>query len=249
MSEEEETPIVNPNAEVETENPEEQPIPLHEDSEPMETQPEVEEASEERPEWFPAKFWGEEGADNEKLAKSYTELEKKFKAGKHKAPEEYDVSNLIDQGLDNEDPSLNIYTEWAKENGVSQAAFEDLANKVFEISKQEEEKIAYDKNQEMAKLGERGQEKIQMAERILQKAPLSVAEREAIAFSLTSADSINAFVKLHQSITNENIPITPVVEAQQLSKEDLQAAIADPRWNTDQNFRQKYEKQWFSNPS
>ena len=88
-----------------------------------------------------------------------------------------------------------------------------------------------------------------MAERILQKAPLTTTEREAIAATLTSADSINAFVKLHQSITNESIPITPVVQAQELSKEDLDTAIADPRWNTDQNFRQKFERQWMSQAS
>ena len=249
MAEEQETPMVNANVEVEAENVEEKPIPLHADSEPMESEPEVKEEIADRPDWFPAKFWNDEGADNEKLAKSYTELEKKFKAGKHKAPESYDVSTLVDQGLDGEDASLNIYTEWAKENGVSQAAFEDLATKVFEISKQEEETTSYNKEQEMAKLGERGPEKIQMAERILQKAPLTTTEREAIAATLTSADSINAFVKLHQSITNESIPITPVVQAQELSKEDLDTAIADPRWNTDQNFRQKFERQWMSQAS
>ena len=41
----------------------------------------------ERPDYYPEKFWDEDGPDVEKLAKSYAELEKKFKAGKHKAPE------------------------------------------------------------------------------------------------------------------------------------------------------------------
>ena len=89
----------------------------------------------ERPDYYPEKFWDEDGPDVEKLAKSYAELEKKFKAGKHKAPEEYDVSSLADQGLDSDDPTVAVYQDWAKENGISQGAFEDLAGRVLALAK------------------------------------------------------------------------------------------------------------------
>jgi hypothetical protein len=83
-----------------------------------------------------------------------------------------------------------------------------------------------------------------MAERLLVRAPLTNDEREAIAYSLNSADAINAFLKYHQAITNEGIPVTPAVNTPSITREDLEAAIADPRWKTDAGFRSKIEKQW-----
>jgi len=236
-----EGPMLNVNGQPEAEAQVEAPIPLH-DEPATETQEKAEPL--ERPENFPAKFWTDEGPDVDKLAKSYTELEKQFKAGKHKAPEEYDISPLIDQGLDEDDPTMGIFKDWAKENGVSQAAFEELASKVLQASAQESESYEIDRQQEMSKLGERAQEKIEMAERLLVRAPLTNDEREAIAYSLNSADAINAFLKYHQAITNEGIPVTPAVNTPSITREDLEAAIADPRWKTDAGFRSKIEKQW-----
>lgn len=236
-----EGPMLNVNGQPEAEAQVEAPIPLH-DEPATETQEQPEPL--ERPENFPAKFWTDEGPDVDKLAKSYTELEKQFKAGKHKAPEEYDISPLIDQGLDQDDPTMDIFKDWAKENGVSQAAFEELASKVLQASAQESEAYEIDRQQEMGKLGERAQEKIEMAERLLVRAPLTNDEREAIAYSLNSADAINAFLKYHQSITNEGIPVAPAVNTPSITREDLEAAIADPRWKTDAGFRSKIEKQW-----
>jgi len=236
-----EAPLINPIAE---EAPQEDAlIPVHdipeeqaqsEDSEPLE-----------RPDYYPAKFWNEDGPDVEKLAKSYAELEKKFKSGKHKAPEEYDISQLADQGLDSDDPTVSVYQDWAKENGISQAAFEDLAGRVLSLSKDEQESVQYDQRAEMGKLGNNAQEKIQMTERVLMKAPLNNSEREAIASSLNNADSINAFLKYHQALTNENIPIKAAMQQSQMTREDLDAATSDPRWQTDAGWRTKIERQWF----
>ncbi len=231
---------------VEPEAPQEDaPIPVHEQPQEEMQASEDDDGPLERPDYYPAKFWDEDGPDVEKLAKSYAELEKKFKSGKHKAPEQYDISSLADQGLDSDDPTVAVYQDWAKENGISQDAFEDLAGRVLSMSKDEQEGIEYDQRAEMEKLGSNASEKIQMTERILQKAPLNNSEREAIAYSLNNADSINAFLKYHQAITNENIPIKPVVEQQEFTKEDLNVAIADPRWKTDAAWRTKMERQWF----
>jgi len=236
-------PLINV---VEPEAPQEDaPIPVHEQPQDEMQSSDDDDGPLERPEYYPAKFWDEDGPDVEKLAKSYAELEKKFKSGKHKAPEQYDISSLADQGLDSDDPTVAVYQDWAKENGISQDAFEDLAGRVLSMSKDEQESIEYDQRAEMEKLGSNASEKIQMTERILQKAPLNNSEREAIAYSLNNADSINAFLKYHQAITNENIPIKPVVEQQEFTKEDLNVAIADPRWKTDAAWRTKIERQWF----
>ena len=224
---------------------EDAPIPVHEQPQEEMQSSDDDDGPLERPEYYPAKFWDEDGPDVEKLAKSYAELEKKFKSGKHKAPEQYDISSLADQGLDADDPTVSVYQEWAKENGISQNAFEDLAGRVLSMAKDEQESVQYDQRAEMEKLGSNASEKIQMTERILMKAPLNNSEREAIAYSLNNADSINAFLKYHQAITNENIPIKPVVEQQEFTREDLELAIADPRWKTDAAWRTKMERQWF----
>ena len=235
-------PLINTMAREETPQGD-APIKIHDDPEDS---TEIAEAID-RPDYLAAKFWNEKdgAADVEKLAKSYSELEKKFKAGKHKAPEEYDVSSLADQGLDSEDPTVAVYQEWAKENGISQDAFEDLAGRVLGLSKDEQESVQYDQRVEMEKLGANASEKIQMTERVLMKAPLNTSERDAIAYSLNNADAINAFLKYHQSITNENIPIKPAIQQESMTKDDLQVAIADPRWQTDAAWRGKMEKQWF----
>ena len=235
-------PLINTMAQEEAPQ-DDAPIKIHDDPEDS---TEIAEAID-RPDYLAAKFWNEKdgAADVEKLAKSYSELEKKFKAGKHKAPEEYDVSSLADQGLDSEDPTVAVYQEWAKENGISQDAFEDLAGRVLGLSKDEQESVQYDQRVEMEKLGANASEKIQMTERVLMKAPLNTSERDAIAYSLNNADAINAFLKYHQSITNENIPIKPTIQQESMTKDDLQVAIADPRWQTDAAWRGKMEKQWF----
>jgi len=235
-------PLINVNKEQE-ENPQEAPIAIHE--QPKEEAAATDDAEAlERPDYYPEKFWNDDGPDVEKLAKSYAELEKKFKSGKHKAPEQYDVSGLSDQGLDADDPTVAVYQDWAKENGISQDAFEDLAGRVLGLSQQEQESVEINQRNEIQKLGKNAQEKIQMVERSLMKASLTNSERDSLAQSLNNADSINAFVKYHQSLTNENIPITPAVNQPDMTRADLEVAIADPRWKTDAPWRTKIEKQW-----
>ncbi len=235
-------PLINVNKEQE-ENLQEAPIAIHE--QPKEEAAATDEAEAlERPDYYPEKFWNDDGPDVEKLAKSYAELEKKFKSGKHKAPEQYDVSGLSDQGLDADDPTVAVYQDWAKENGISQDAFEDLAGRVLGLSQQEQESVEINQRNEIQKLGKNAQEKIQMVERSLMKASLTNSERDSLAQSLNNADSINAFVKYHQSLTNENIPITPAVNQPDMTRADLEVAIADPRWKTDAPWRTKIEKQW-----
>lgn len=223
----------------------EEPMRIHEVDETEVSQEDNEPL--ERPDFYPEKFWGEDGPDIEKLAKSYSELEKAFKAGKHKAPENgYKTDDLVNRGLDLEDPTVQVYQEWAQKYGISQQAFEELASEVLQLTGDAEEEIDYDRRQEMEKLGERATEKISFLERHLTKASLTNAEREALAYSFNSADAINAMVKFIQGYTNEGIPTQPVVSASEFTVDDLQQAISDPRWLTDDVWRSKIEKQWMA---
>jgi len=224
----------------------EDPIPVHEQPEDASFN-DVDDDFEplERPDYYPQKFWDEDGPDVEKLAKSYAELEKAFKAGKHKAPEDgYNVEDLVDRGLDLEDPATIAYQEWAQKYGISQQAFEELAGNILEMNGEAESAMQYDQQQEMQKLGNKAQEKITYLENHITKAPLNQAERNALAMSLNNADSINAMVKFIQGYTNEGIPTEPVVATPEMNVQDLRQAIADPRWQSDPVWRTKIEQQW-----
>ena len=224
-------------------SPEETSIPVHEPQEDASFNDVDDDEPLERPDYYPQKFWDEDGPDVEKLAKSYAELEKAFKLGKHKAPEDgYNMEDLVDRGLDLEDPSVQAYQEWAQKYGVSQQAFEELAGNILEMTGDQEQAIEYDRQQEMSKLGEKADQKISYLERHITKAPLNQAERNALAMSLNNADSINAMVKFIQGYTNEGIPTEPVVATPEITHDDLRQAIADPRWHSDPVWRTKIEK-------
>lgn len=241
----EETPLVSFAAPEEQTETQEQPFQIRPE-ENAENETESDEPLE-RPDFYPEKFWDDDGPDVENLAKSYAELEKAFKAGKHKAPKDgYETSDLVDKGLDLEDPSVAAFQDWSQKYGISQQAFEELAGQVLEFSQTGQEAVEYDRQQEMNKLGERGKEKIAYLERHITKASLTNNEREALAYSLSSADAINAMTKFIQGYTNEGIPTSPVVATPEMSEADLAQAIADPRWQTDDVWRTKIEKQWIA---
>ncbi len=242
-AQEADTPLINVDTKEEDQQAE-APMPVHEQPEQQET-PEDDGEPIDRPDYYPEKFWDEDGPDVEKLAKSYAELEKAFRSGKHKAPEgDYDVSDLVDRGLDLEDPAVEVYKDWAKQYGVSQKAFEELAGQILEMNGEQAEDIEYDRRAEMQKLGANAQEKIGFLERNIKGADLNDAEKAALSYSINNADSINALTKLIQGYTNENIPIKPVVAEPEMTVTDLQQAIADPRWQTDAVWRTNIEKKW-----
>ena len=118
------------------------------------TATEDDETEYEKPEYFPDKFWDDkEGPDIEGLVKSYGELEKNFSQGKHKAPENYDISFAEQRGIPQDDALLTKVQVWAKEHGVSQAAFEALAGDYIDTEMANLEKYDIDVRAEKAKLG------------------------------------------------------------------------------------------------
>ena len=147
-AQEADAPLINVNTQ-EEEPQAEAPMPVHDEPEQQEMSEDDDNEPIERPDYYPEKFWDEDGPDVEKLAKSYAELEKAFRSGKHKAPEgDYDVSDLVDRGLDLEDPAVALYQDWAKQYGISQKAFEDLAGQILEMNGEQAEDIAFDRDWE-----------------------------------------------------------------------------------------------------
>lgn len=111
----------------------------------------------ERPEYWPENFWNKDQnePDLEGIAKSWMDLRKMVSQGKHKAPVDgkYDTTVFGEGPLDS-NPLAPTVLDWAKENGISQAAFDSLITKVRDISQQlAPQEPAIDVKAEMKSLG------------------------------------------------------------------------------------------------
>lgn len=203
-------------------------------------------AKAERPEWLDEKF-----GTAQDLQKSYHELQKKFREGKHKAPEEYDMAVLTEANFTADDPVVSFYTDWAKKYNVNQQAFDELAGAITQIGGDNEAQIEIDIAKERAALGPNADaiinSNIQWADGWQRKGVFSEQERNKI--NSWGDDAIGQL--LLQKIQNMNgsmakIPLAPVAE-DQMSEVDfqnyLQSKVGDPRWNADPSFRLPIEKE------
>ena len=206
-----------------------------------------------RPEFFPENFWSEEdGPDVEGLAKAYSELRAKMSAGKHKAPKDgkYDVTNLKDKGVPDDDPMLKDFVSLAKEQGLSQDQFDQLvelyANHVGAL----EEKVTINREQEMKKLGRNADKVIQSTEQWLTKlhnaGTLNGDELEAIGRASNNAAFISALSKIRASYMETDIPGIEMQESQKMSMTDVQSMMADPKYGKDPAFTKKVEDMVYS---
>ena len=126
-----------PATEPEIENPEDNVVPHKVDDE----QENVSEAKEtktdaaEKPEWLEDKFWDKENGEvkTEDLNKSFSELQKQFSMGKHKAPKEYDLEVLEDVDVENDELS-QFFLDWTNKYKPTQGAFNELVTKFKELS-------------------------------------------------------------------------------------------------------------------
>lgn len=201
-----------------------------------------------RPEFFPENFWSEEdGPDVEGLAKAYSELRAKMSAGKHKAPKDgkYDVTNLKDKGVPDDDPMLKDFVGLAKDQGFSQEQFDQLAELYANHVGAIEDKIQVDREQEMKKLGRNADKVIQSTEQWLTKlhnaGTLNNDEIEAMGRASNNAAFISALSKIRASYMESDIPGIDMQESQKVSMSDVQSMMADPKYGKDAVFTKKVE--------
>lgn len=234
----------------------EQPMTGEEESVPHvagEDQPVKESSFEwgERPEYLPEQFWNDEnGPDLEGLAKSYSELRAKMSAGKHKAPKDgnYSREALAEYDIPEDDPLLNEFTSFAKENGLSQEQYDSITsmyvNAVSEMFGEQEDDV----QAEMQKLGPKGEKVINSLNQWLGKlgnsGTLSAEEVDAITNAATNANYISALTKIRASYGEQAIPDTAVQEGKGMTRSDLDAMVADPRYGKDMHFTQQVERKF-----
>jgi len=201
-----------------------------------------------RPDYWPEQFWSDdEGPDVEKLAKSYQELRAKMSQGKHKAPADgkYDLGVFKSAGVDEKDELLQKYVDKAKDLGMSQDAFEEMAKLYMEEVGAAFEQVAVNREAELKKLGPKANDILKANNQWLTKLSrgvLTQAETDAIVKASGSAAFVSALNKIRQASGEMAIPTDAAVVGDGApSKEDLYAMVGDPRYGKDMQYTRKVE--------
>jgi|TARA_R100000329_G_scaffold78910_2_gene67657 hypothetical protein len=202
-----------------------------------------------RPEYFPEKFWNDEdGPDVEGLVKSYREMEKNFSQGKHKVPEEYDISFAEQSGIPQDDPLMARFSSWAKEHGVSQSAFEALAKDYIEMETSSLEQFKVDVQAEKDKLGPDADQIIKStanwANGLLNKGVFNEEELEAFKTAAGTAAGVRALQKLRRFYGEAQIPVAEPSMEGVPTKDELYAMVGTKEYKEDPAYRNKVQK-WF----
>ena len=200
----------------------------------------------ERPDYIPEKFWGDEGPELEKLAKSYTELETQFKQGKHKAPKEYNTEVFSDKNLTMDDPTVKTFHDWSLKHGITQGAYDELAQGVLSITEANAEDTKFAREQELKKLGPNADQLVSgirdFAKGLVRKGVLGADDMNEFQAMAGTADGIKVLNKIRRYYGEQTIPTQSVDIEGQPSGDELNSMIADPRYLTDQAYRSRVEK-------
>ena len=202
----------------------------------------------ERPDFWPEKFWNKDKAepDLEGISKSYVELEKKFRSGSHKPPEDGKY-NLEAAGLQEDDPVAKAYTGWAQKYGISQQAFEDLAIEISTMSDNQQQSIKQSMEQELEALGPNAKAIISnmaaWGRGMVSKGIWSDEEFKEFTKWGDTAKGIKALSKLRETYEGR-VPLDTLKADPEgsVSKEELDAMVGDPKNKKDPAYRAKVER-------
>lgn len=187
------------------------------------------------PEWLPEKF--KSGDDwQEKLGKSYTELEKTLKEKGKAAPDEYELSDDIE--IDTEDEVFSGFKDFAKKANLNNEQF----NETLKFAKESGLLEATDYDEEMASLGKEKDTIIGGLTSYAQS-KLSPDEAATLETMVFTADQARLLNKIIRSDSN-NIPAKVGMPTAQ--KADLQSKLStlmnDPEIRTNQLKKQEAQE-------
>lgn len=201
----------------------------------------------ERPDWWPENFWRKEEnePDLEAIAKSWSDMRKIVSQGKHKAPPDgkYDTSVLGD--ID-KNPLASPVLEWARDHGISQAAFDALVTRVNEVTAELNPPGSdADAAAEMKALGPNAQAVINgmvnWARSLVNKGVWGPEDFEEFKQMGGTAKGLKALMKVREAYEGR-IPVESVPIEGAMSDEELQSMVGDPKYLTDKAYRQKVER-------
>jgi hypothetical protein len=201
----------------------------------------------ERPDWWPENFWKKEEAepDLEAIAKSWSDMRKIVSQGKHKAPPDgkYDTSVFGDKF--DSDPLAPTVMEWAKDHGISQAAFDSLITKVRDVAGELAPQDSVDVASEIKSLGPNGQAiingMVNWARGLVAKGVWGAEDFEEFKLMGGTARGIKALQKVREAYEGR-IPVESAPIEGAMSDEELQSMVGDPKYLTDPAYRKKVER-------
>ena len=201
----------------------------------------------ERPDYWPENFWkkDENEPDLEGIAKSWTDLRKQISQGKHKAPADgkYDLKVFGEEGETN--PMATTLSSWAKDNGLSQSAFDDLVGNLQTQAKELMQGDMIDPAVEMKQLGPNGgaivNGMVDWARGLVNKGVWSKDDFEEFKIMGGTARGITALMKVREAYEGR-VPTQSAPLEGAPSKDELYQMVNDPRYKTDTAYRQKVEK-------
>ena len=195
----------------------------------------------ERPDWFPEKFWNEtEGPNIENMAKSLNSLEKKLG---ETAPDKYDLTEV---NVDPNDAVIQAVLEFGKEKQLSNKSVTGLINRVIEITGgvQQEEEINI--SQEKEKLGVNATEIIQSninwSKKLVADGVLTQTDYQELEVLGGTAEGQRVMQKLRGLINGKQEIPTVSLPGDMPDKTELQAMVADPKYQSDPVYRKKVER-------
>ena len=202
----------------------------------------------ERPDYWPENFWNKDSnePDLEGIAKSWRDLRAKISKGAHNAPADgkYDLSSFGgEESADN--PIATTLVNWAKENGLSQAQFDDLATS---LRSQAQEMMAgemVDPAEEMKKLGPNAgavvNGMVDWARGLVAKGVWSKDDIDEFRIMGGTARGLTALMKIREAYEGR-IPVESAPLKGAPGEDELYAMVADPKYNSDPAYRQKVER-------
>lgn len=198
-----------------------------------------------RPEWWPENFWKENEPDLEGIAKSWKDMRKMVSQGKHKAPADgkYDLKVFGE----NPDalPMVPVFTKWAADNGVSQAAFDQFAGDVVKMAGELSTGSTIDPVAEKKALGPNADAVINgmvnWARGLVNKGVWNGDDFEEFKVMGGTAKGLKALMKVRESYEGR-IPIESAPIEGQPTDLELQQMVGDPKYQSDPAYRQKVER-------
>lgn len=197
-------------------------------------------------EQLPEKYWKDGVPDLQSALKARSELEKAFSRGDHKAPAEYDTGVAKSAGVPDDDPLLGSFKSWAKDQGISQDAFNKLTQNYIEMM-QQNQPPQLDVAAEKAKLGPNADKVISemttWGQNMVRKGVWSENDFQEFKYMGGTAAGLNALMKIREYYGDmKRIPVDAAVAGDAPTRAELDAMVADPKYKTDPAFRQKVER-------
>jgi hypothetical protein len=207
----------------------------------------------ERPDWWPENFWKKDNSepDLEGIAKSWMDLRKQISQGKHKPPEDGKYDTAVFGDIPEDDPVRSHVLGWAKEYGISQAAFDKLVGDVVSMGGDQQVQMQRSIAEEKAALGPNADAIINgmtdWARGLVRKGIWGKDDFEEFKVMGGTAKGILALSKLRETYEGTRIPKESVPIEGAPSKDELYAMVGDPKYQTDPAYRAKVEKLFLQN--